>query len=158
MGEIKGTYVTTVGDVEFYTDGIKHSTTTFSARIGYVDYSRTYDQITDESAWEFGASTQNPVANIDNQGNVRIGGQYGVFDAGVIRFSDGTTGVFGGVNIGTDNLGLSYGFAAGGQSSGPHGNLSTYDHIEVHSDGTYAKVEFSPADGVNTTGAKVTRT
>lgn len=101
---------------------------------------------------------QFPVANVDNQGNVRIGGKYGIFDAGVIRFSGGTTGVFGGVSIGTDNLGLSYGFAAGGASSGPHGSLSTYDHIEVFSDGSYAKVEYSPADGVNTIGAKVTRT
>ena len=81
MGEINGSYVTTVDGVEFYTDGIKHSSTTFSARLGYIDFSRTYDQITDESAWEWGASTQNPVANIDNQGNVRIGGQYGVFAA-----------------------------------------------------------------------------
>ena len=75
---------------------------------------------------------------------MRIGGQYGVFDAGVIRFSDGTTGVYGGVNIGTDNLGLSYGFAAGGESSGPYGNLSTYDHIYVYSNGTASKVEYSP--------------
>ena len=81
MGEINGSYVTTVDGVEFYTDGIKHSSTTFSARLGYIDFSRTYDQITDESAWEWGASTQNPIANIDNQGNVRIGGQYGVFAA-----------------------------------------------------------------------------
>ena len=81
MGEINGSYVTTVDGVEFYTDGIKHSSTTCSARLGYIDFSRTYDQITDESAWEWGASTQNPIANIDNQGNVRIGGQYGVFAA-----------------------------------------------------------------------------
>ena len=66
MGEIKGSYATTVGKADFYTDGIKHSSTTFSARLGYVDFSRTYDQIIDESAWEFGASTQNTVANIDN--------------------------------------------------------------------------------------------
>ena len=41
MGEVDGSYVTTVGDVEFYTDGIKHITTTFSARVGYIDFSRT---------------------------------------------------------------------------------------------------------------------
>ncbi|WP_299554923.1 hypothetical protein [uncultured Tateyamaria sp.] len=158
MGEVNGSYVTTVDGVDFYTDGIQHNSSSFSARIGYIDFSRQYDQITDEGSWEIGASTQNPVANIDNEGNVRIGGKYGVFDAGVVRFSDGTTGVFGGVSIGTDNLGLSYGFAAGGQSSGPHGNLSTYDHVEVFSDGSYARVEYSPADGVNTTGATVTRT
>lgn len=96
MGGINGTYVTTVDGVDIYADGIKHSTTTFSARIGHIDFSSTYDQVTDEGAWEWGASTQNPVVNIDSQGNVRIGGQYGVIDAGVIRVSDGTTGVYGG--------------------------------------------------------------
>ncbi len=93
MGDLSGTYVTTVDGVDYYTDGVKHSTTTFTARLGFIDFSRTNDQITDESSWEIGASTQFPVANVDNQGNVRIGGQYGVFDAGVIRFSDGSTGV-----------------------------------------------------------------
>ena len=38
------------------------------------------------------------------RGEDSIGSQYGVFDARVIRFSDGTTGVYGGANIGTDNL------------------------------------------------------
>lgn len=66
MGGINGTYVTTVDGVDIYTDGIKLSTTTFSARMGHIDFSRTYDQVTDEGAWEWGASTQNPVANIDS--------------------------------------------------------------------------------------------
>lgn len=123
MGEVKGTYVTTIDGVDYYTDGIKHDSTTLSLRIAYIDFSRTYDQISDKSTWEWGASTQNPVINIDNQGNVRIGGKHGVFEAGVIRFSDGTTGVFGNIDIGNDLIGLSYGFAAGGESSGPYGNL-----------------------------------
>ena len=38
------------------------------------------------------------------RGEDSIGSQYGVFYARVIRFSDGTTSVYGGANIGTDNL------------------------------------------------------
>ena len=38
------------------------------------------------------------------RGEDSISSQYGVFYARVIRFSDGTTGVYGGANIGTDNL------------------------------------------------------
>lgn len=162
-GKIRGTYVTTIDGVDYYSDGIKHNTTTISARIAYIDFSRTYDQISDESAWEVGASTQFPLVNIDNEGNVRVGYNRGPFEAGVVRFSDGTTGVYGNINIGNKFLGLSYGVTAGGEASGAFGSLSTYNHIEVFSDGSYAKVEYELASGnttdnISVTGAKVRRT
>lgn len=90
MGHVNGTFVTEVDGVEYYTDGVKHSGSSFSANIAFIDYSREYDQITDTGAWTVGASTKNPVVNVDNVGNVRIWGQYGMLDAGVVRYADGT--------------------------------------------------------------------
>ena len=159
MADVDGTFVTEIDGVEYYTDGVKHSGSSFSANIAYIDFSREYDQITDTGAWTVGASTKNPVVNVDNAGNVRVGGKYGVFDAGVVRYADGTTGVYGGVAVGGPLLGFSYSAHGGGASSGPHEMFSTYDHIEVFSDGTYARVEFSPAgNDPNIIGAKFTRT
>lgn len=51
MREINGSYVTTVDGVDFYTDGIKQSSTTFSARVGYIGFSITYDQTT-KTTWQ----------------------------------------------------------------------------------------------------------
>ena len=49
-----------------------------------------HESATGPGAWTVGASTKNPVVNVDNVGNVRVGGQYGMLDAGVVRYADGT--------------------------------------------------------------------
>ncbi|MCK8485485.1 hypothetical protein MUY21_15695 [Aliiroseovarius sp. S2029] len=146
MGEVNGTFVTEVDGVRYYTDGIKHQGTSFSVSVAYVDFSHEYDAISDTGGWEVGASTRNPVFNVDSEGNVRVGAEYRMFEAGVIRYADGTTGVYGGVNAGLPGLGVSYTVHGGSGGSGPYGQLSTYDHLNVYADGTVQKVEYSPGD------------
>ena len=160
---VRGTFVTEIDGVQFYTDGIKHSGTSFSASIAYIDASYDYDGITDEGVWQLGASSRFPIANIDSDGNVRVGADLKAFDIGVVRYADGTQGAYGGLSLGGPLAGFSVSLHGGGDRSGPHGNFSTYDHIEVYLDGSYAKVEYSPASGTTSdgdpvTGAKVTRT
>jgi len=65
---VKGTFVTEIDGVEFYTDGIRHGGTFFTVSIAYIDFSREYDSISDTGAWTIGASTDFPVANVDNTG------------------------------------------------------------------------------------------
>ena len=65
---VNGTFVTEIDGVEFYTDGIRHGGTFFTASIAYIDFSREYDSISDTGAWTIGASTDFPVANVDNTG------------------------------------------------------------------------------------------
>ena len=97
---VNGTFVTEIDGVEFYTDGVKHSGTSFTVSIAYVDFAREYDSISSTGAWAVGASSRFPIANVDNTGKVTVDAFPGVFDVGVVRYSDGTLGVHGGASIG----------------------------------------------------------
>ena len=146
MGGVNGTFVAELDGVEYYTDGVKHAGTSFQVSIAYIDFAREFDSISNSGAWTIGASTRFPVMNIDNTGKITTDAIPGVFDLGVVRYSDGTFGVHGGASIGGPLIGASFSIHGGGTSSGPYGNLSTYDHIEVYSDGTLVNVEYSPGD------------
>lgn len=146
MSGVNGTFVTELDGVEYYTDGVKHAGTSFQVSIAYVDFAREYDSISNSGAWTVGSSSRFPVANVDNNGRVTFDVLPGAFDIGVVRYADGTFGVHGGVGVGGPLLGASFSIHGGGASSGPYGNLSTYDHIEVYSDGTLVNVEHSPGN------------
>mmetsp|Transcript_18351 Transcript_18351/g.29537 ORF Transcript_18351/g.29537 Transcript_18351/m.29537 type:complete len:512 (+) Transcript_18351:1054-2589(+) len=154
---VNGTFVTEIDGVEFYTDGVIHSGSSFQVSIAYVDFAREYDSISNTGSWTIGASSRFPIANVDHTGRVTVDALPGVFDVGVVRYADGTFGVHGGASIGGPLAGASFSVHGGGDSSGPHGNLSTYDHIEVYSDGTLVNVEYSPGNA-NYPHVMVTRT
>ena len=154
---VNGTFVTEIDGVEFYTGGIRHGGTFFTASIAYIDFSREYDSISDTGAWTIGVSTDFPVANVDNEGQVTVDFVPGVFDAGLIRYADGTYGFLSGASIGGPLAGISFGIHGGGMSPGPYKGLSKYDHIEVYSDGTVANVRYSPGNA-DYPHVKVTRT
>ncbi len=143
----RGSLIGEVDGVEYYTDGVKHLGSSISASVAGISISKTHDYISDTSGWKFGVSSKNPVLAVDGKGNVRVGGKIGVFDLGVIKYADGTSGVFGGASLGIKGvLSLGYRVHGGGESSGPHGTLSTYDHIAAYADGTIEKVEYSPGN------------
>lgn len=154
---VNGTFVTEIDGVEFYTDGIRYGGTFFTLSIAYIDFSREYDGISDTGAWTIGASTDFPVANVDHTGQVTVDFVPGVFDAGLIRYPDGTYGFLGGASVGGSLLGISFGLHGGGMSPGPYKHLSDHDHIEVYRNGTVANVRYSPGNA-EYPHVKVTRT
>ena len=70
MGYVNGTFVTEVDGVEYYTDGVKHSGSSFSANIAFIDYSREYDQIIDTG--ERWSQNFGPVVKVDRMKKVTI--------------------------------------------------------------------------------------
>ena len=144
MAEINGTFVTEIDGIQFYTDGIIHSGGSINVNIAYIDFSREWDNITDTGSWQIGASTGFPIVNVDSDGNVRVGGDAKAFDVGIIRYADGTIGLYGGLSVGGPLLGLSYSLNAGGGSSS--NNLASYDFYSVAADGTTQLVEHFPGD------------
>ena len=158
MTEINGRLVHVMNEgeddeIQFYTDGIIYSGGSFNFRVEYVDFYAQWDDITGESGVGYRAITNNPIINIDGDGNIRAGVNIRGADIGLVRYPDGNLGLYAGASVSLpffqDFFDHAVGFSVHGSLPVHNSNLSTYNYITVFADGTGQLVEYfagSPPD------------
>ncbi|MCW1754959.1 Hint domain-containing protein [Rhizobium acaciae] len=147
MGKINGTFITEIDGIKYYTDGIVHNNITISANVAYVQAG--YQKNLVDGSW----SDQDAITSFngplvisgDNDGNIQFGASAGVFNAGVVRYSDGTNGVFLGAGFNLPGL-LGIGISIDGTAPRHRTNLQTQNSMYVMPDGTLYKTEYMPGD------------
>ncbi|WSH65624.1 Hint domain-containing protein [Rhizobium ruizarguesonis] len=150
MGQINGTFITEIDGTKYYTDGIVHNSITVSANVAYMQFGAQKNLV--DGSW----SDQNAIGSFDgpisissdSSGNVQFGGSVGAFNAGVVRYSDGTNGVFLGAGFNLAGL-LGFGVSVDGTAPRHSTNMQTQNSMFVMPDGTVYKTEYMPGNALH---------
>ncbi|MBP2597841.1 calcium-binding protein, partial [Agrobacterium tumefaciens] len=147
MSSINGTLLAEIDGVKYYTDGIEKGNISVSGNIFYVSFGTNYDAVTgtwgDGSAFGGGRMV---TFEVDDAGNIRVGGSVKGFSGGVVKYADGTYGFYAGASISALDDFISLGVSIDGTLGSNGSNLSSYNTINVYPDGRIQRVEYFPGN------------
>jgi hypothetical protein len=137
-----GRLIADIDGVKYYTDrAVVEDGPSIAVRVGYVEFSATYNVFTKSWNEKSGLNFQMPGGislGVNDQGEVQLGTGYGLGQVAVVKKPDGEYVVVVGVGV---DAGLIGGISISGELSGSayQNNLSTYNSVQFNADGTSQK-------------------